>query len=394
MRYVNGWSEYLEEEKRTKKDVNPVGYIAGGDLDYSKRPRPRPPKKNSKSLWVAYLLWFIGGWFGLHLLYLRRDRQAFVLITTLGGYIGCGLLRDFFRIPSYVRDVNSDDQFLANLSEKMRKRAKPPFSLVRFVAQVLVGSLWSTFVAAAIPSEEVFGMDWTPLIHLAPLGTAFAVWTIGNIGREQGQMKWAMIGAFILMPISLFNPPIANWSPLCSAALFTKFGKQWRRTPQPHTHFCKRMMILMLSCLIMSSLWASALYFNATVTDKQGERIKLRDAAKNFLNSPMFLKFKENLRVIYKDAQTNGWSEAWINFVELLDPFGEIHALKVLGLSKGATQDEITSTYRKLAKEWHPDRHRGDNQAEAQERFIEIQEAYEKLSVLKNRRHKKNKIRN
>lgn len=30
--------------------------------------------------------------------------------------------------------------------------------------------------------------------------------------------------------------------------------------------------------------------------------------------------------------------------------------LQVLGLNKGATQDDITAAYRKLAKEWHPDR--------------------------------------
>lgn len=387
MRYMATW-----EEEDTRKDVNPVGYVAGGDLNYNKRPRPRPPKMNSKSMCVAYFLWLIGGWFGFHHLYLRRDRQAYVTFTTLGGYVGCGLLRDFFRIPSYVKDANLDDQYLADLSESMRKYPKPPFSLVRFVAQILVGNLWSTFFAAAIPSEELFGITWTPLVHLAPLGTALAVWTIGNIGHEQGQLKWAMIGAFITLPISLLHPPVANWSVICSSLLFNMNAKEWRRTPHPNTHFCKRTMVLTMSCLLMSSLWASALYFNATVTDKQGERIKLRDAAKNFLNSPMFLKFKENLRFIYNDAQENGWSIAWENFVELLDPLGEIHALKVLGLPKRATQEEITSAYRKLAKEWHPDRHGLDRQAEAQEKFMKIQEAYEKLSVIKNRRQNKNKI--
>ncbi len=52
---------------------------------------------------------------------------------------------------------------------------------------------------------------------------------------------------------------------------------------------------------------------------------------------------------------------------------------EVLGLSKGATDDEIKKAYRKLAKENHPDLHPGDKECE--ERFKEIGEAYEVLSV-------------
>jgi molecular chaperone DnaJ len=51
---------------------------------------------------------------------------------------------------------------------------------------------------------------------------------------------------------------------------------------------------------------------------------------------------------------------------------------EVLGLSKGATQDEIKRAYRKLAKQYHPDLNPGDKEAEA--RFKEIGEAYEVLS--------------
>lgn len=50
----------------------------------------------------------------------------------------------------------------------------------------------------------------------------------------------------------------------------------------------------------------------------------------------------------------------------------------VLGVSKTATQDEIKSAYRKLAKQYHPDFHPGD--AAAAEKFKEINEANETLS--------------
>ena len=51
---------------------------------------------------------------------------------------------------------------------------------------------------------------------------------------------------------------------------------------------------------------------------------------------------------------------------------------KVLGVSKGATADEIKKSYRKLARKYHPDANKGDSKSE--ERFKEISEAYNVLS--------------
>ena len=51
---------------------------------------------------------------------------------------------------------------------------------------------------------------------------------------------------------------------------------------------------------------------------------------------------------------------------------------EVLGLQKGASEDEIKKAYRKLAKQYHPDLHPGD--AEAESHFKEVNEAYEVLS--------------
>src|SRR5688572_21677186 len=55
-----------------------------------------------------------------------------------------------------------------------------------------------------------------------------------------------------------------------------------------------------------------------------------------------------------------------------------------LGVKKGASDEEIKKSYRKLARKWHPDANAGDPQAE--ERFKEIQEAYSVLSDADKRR--------
>ncbi len=50
---------------------------------------------------------------------------------------------------------------------------------------------------------------------------------------------------------------------------------------------------------------------------------------------------------------------------------------KILGVDKKATQDEIKSAYRKLAKQYHPDLH--PNDPECAKKFKEVNEAYEIL---------------
>jgi molecular chaperone DnaJ len=58
---------------------------------------------------------------------------------------------------------------------------------------------------------------------------------------------------------------------------------------------------------------------------------------------------------------------------------------EVLGVSKTASADEIKKSYRKLARKYHPDKNPGDTEAE--ERFKEVQAAYDVLSDPEKRKH-------
>src|SRR5215204_3157729 len=63
--------------------------------------------------------------------------------------------------------------------------------------------------------------------------------------------------------------------------------------------------------------------------------------------------------------------------METKDPY------KVLGLSRGASQDDIRKAHRKLVRKYHPDANPQDPRAE--ERFKQVQQAYEVLSNEKKR---------
>jgi len=54
----------------------------------------------------------------------------------------------------------------------------------------------------------------------------------------------------------------------------------------------------------------------------------------------------------------------------------------ILGIKKGATDDEVKKAYRKLALKYHPDKNKA---ADAEEKFKLVAEAYEVLSDKKKR---------
>jgi len=337
-----------------------------------------------KSLFVSYILWLFGGWFGLHLFYLRRDRQAIVWCCTLGGLI-FGWIRDLWRIPVYVAEANHAPDFMAGHTAAFAEGGKPRFKMFRFIAQVFMGYLYGSLVKFATPTSliEEYGSIYAPFACIA---IALGAHTVGNIGTEK-VLLWKPFLKTLIWYIgyaSIYSEEPNYLVTAVTTALTYNGNREFRELPKPDKALCKRLFAFALSIMLYTSLWGSAVYFNMTITTEDGEEVKVKDALKNFFKSPAWIEFKDTVWQLYEEAQRMGWRNVWNAFINALDPKGEKNAMKVLGVSEEATEADIRKIYKKLAVKWHPDRHSDpEKKKEAQERFIEIQQAYEVLTTRK-----------
>lgn len=375
----------MQNGKSDKKMVEPNG---NGVM-----PKNQP---RQKSKFWAYFWWLFGGIFGAHHFYLGRDDHAFIYFCTLGGYFGMGWLRDLFKIPTYVADANNDRAYLDWFTHQVRANKKPPFSTVRFLGSSCVSYLWGELVYIAIPEEEINGINFRPLIILVPGAVAFGTWIVGNVGKERGSFWIPLVASYLCYPTLYYIGDDSTWMGfmvIVSYLSFDSFAKEWRLRPTKKKSLRRRLSILFIAVVIYSALWSSYFYFNATITDNDGEEIKLSDAVKHFLTSPIWLDLKASLEATWQQARNQGFWATWRQIIELSDPRGEINAYRVLGLSQTASQSEVTSKWRALSRESHPDKIKGSDEERrlAQEKFMEIQQAYEILSSAKNRRQRRNR---
>lgn len=156
---------------------------------------------------------------------------------------------------------------------------------------------------------------------------------MANIGREQCSWRYPVVGAYIAAPLIYISPTNLLYCGLTSAAAASWKGSRWRPVGQlgvrQKKHVCKRLPFLTVCGLMYLSLWGSMIYFNATITTKEGDDVKVRVALNNFFKSPAWLEMKEMMGHLYQSIQTVGWKKFFEELVDALDPQGESNALKV-----------------------------------------------------------------
>ena len=97
---------------------------------------------------------------------------------------------------------------------------------------------------------------------------------------------------------------------------FQIFAKTWRRQIRDPPGLCKRFFIITICISLYISLWGAYIYFNLKITTKDGDKIKFRDAAGNFIKSPAFQEFSKNLKNLWIHLLEHGFGSTFQQLIE------------------------------------------------------------------------------
>ena len=132
---------------------------------------------------------------------------------------------------------------------------------------------------------------------------------------------------------------------LAAMLAFNAMGRAWRIEAQPwgtcdgsparkqgarfSGGVCKRMLTIFVCAAMLTMPVPVSIYNHAKVISSDGEQIPLRESIRNILKSEAFKDFMQTLRKAREDANSQGWDEAWRKAQAMMDPTGEMQALKV-----------------------------------------------------------------
>ncbi|GAB5372120.1 hypothetical protein AAMO2058_001638200 [Amorphochlora amoebiformis] len=332
------------------------------------------------SVSVAYLLWLIGGYLGLHHLYLGRPNHALLWLISGGGF-GIGLIRDFFTMHDYTNNANIPFEPPADPLDK------PRGSWSKFIGAYIFAGYLRALCASAVPEELEMGEGFMVIPHA--IGVALGVYLVGNNGKEGGPFLPTMLASLLCEFLRTFL--LEEWGALLTLVPIYTFARYrvwvpFGLTPQTEKRRCWTSLFKhFLKGSFFLVLVLSFIYHNATITievNGHDETRKVKDQIIHIWRSPAVQEFFTVMGQVWVHVQHHGFQSFWDELVKNMDLDGEEHAYKVLGLEKGATDREIKRKYRSLARKYHPDK---CFEPECEGIFREIQEAYENLKNVRSR---------
>ena len=327
---------------------------------------------------------------------MKRDIHGFVTLTTLAGFFFVGYIRDLWSIPRYLAESRKDERFLNLYRAEVNyyKRPKLWRNKLRYLAMIFLAAAYRSLIVWAIP-QEALESSWNVkliVFLLAPLGTAFGTYCVANIGLRQcnflpllalayvGELMFGVVqpgktSISLWMWIQPFIIMVFMWKYVDPKSFKVKVDDEDKEKRRSEPGCCLRFWRVVLGLLILSSLWGSFLYHNATIETDDGETILLRDAVENLLRSEAWKHFKEEFWTLLRHIREEGWEGFADGLYDISEKSGKDWAAKVLDIAVDSAEKQVKARYRELVKIWHPD-HAKDKE-NAQEKFIEIQKAYE-----------------
>ncbi|XP_005097533.1 dnaJ homolog subfamily C member 22 [Aplysia californica] len=349
------------------------------------------------SLVITYILWLFFGWFGWHHVYLDRWNQAIAWFITCGGGFGLGWLRDLWRIPDYVAWINRDKDFemrhLSSIAE-----GKPSCSSFRLCGMLGLGFVLSLALCCLTPEYAAKEIDGSPawywylfcrtlFVALVLSGSSLGVYLVSNIGELQCSLLYPLLGSVLAVPWLITNESNV-FLPTIFAALVTWWkGLCWRPLRDKQKSSLSSLVLYGIAAFLWLALLFYGIYFTAHITLKDGEKIPVRIVISNFFNSPAWQSTKDTLYALYDSLTRNGFSKTYADAWDLVDFSGEMNALKILGLDRHASYEEIKKACRQMSRQYHPDLQRTEEaKLEGEKMFITVQEACSILTRFRSRK--------
>lgn len=272
-------------------------------------------------------------------------------VTTFDGF-GFGLLRDLWRIPSYVDEYNAEYYHMVLLRASAHRGR--PWSCMRFVGQYIVGRWYGTVLSCVPPdswslaliASELVPVELRDVLDIQILaglvGMSIGVWLVGSLGEyvQGGHFAFVLIGALCGQLLRVGLIPGMEMAPLeeneaaslggynmLGAMLGFYFASSWH--PALHSYdvpgagtkprpagrgLCTR-FIIVLGCATF--FWALAGYGaydkgSITVTDEatgEPQTIKIKEVVANVLASPAVQQFTAAVGHLYSHMLEHGLDE-------------------------------------------------------------------------------------
>lgn len=357
---------------------------------------------------IAYALWLVGSWFGLHHLYLNRPHAAFLSTVTLNGW-GVAWLHDMLAIPTLVSQANANQEYIEKQRVDRKFSSQPSFSILSLVVQIFAGSQFGTIASCLLP------VGLSPVVYevLFCIGAACGINLTGEVMNPEtkGAFKWVLATiAVILLPsfwydafdyededyrstklVAVFAGMIAfvatrSWA---DERLLEAEANQTDGKPTPRTVGSVKTWLTYWGYIaLFVTAGITALSFHGDVTvHVNGEKVDMTffEACENVIHSEAFEHLWSTLYSMYNGTQhEESYEKRWERFSSDLDVSGRRRYLKVLHLPNDATEKDIKAAYRRLVLQWHPDKYTGNDREHANAMFYKIQDAYEKLVAMEN----------
>ena len=158
-------------------------------------------------------------------------------LTTFDGF-GLGLLRDAWRIPSYVDDYNDAPRHIDLLHAQAIHTRRPPWSIARLLGQYMAGRWYGTIAQCLPPEalgEAISGLlpaTAPPLlahafdVHMLAdlLGMSLGVFLVATLGRTRASLRLILLGAAVGQCARLLEEPGADEAYVYSLSGYNLLG--------------------------------------------------------------------------------------------------------------------------------------------------------------------------